>query len=273
MTSHPKGGPAGRFAGRAALVTGASRGIGRAIALRLGSEGAAVAVNFAVNRDAAEEVVAALAEAGAEAVALQADVADRGAVAAMVERALQRFGRIDVLVNNAAVVRHGDLASYSEAALYGDLDEMWRVNVLGIVHTTRAVAPGMIARRAGSIVNIASIAGYANASGGTTFYGSTKAAAINLTKRFAFELGPHNVNVNAVAPGLVRTDVLTRGRSPAEIERMAADFAARSMLRRVGEPPDIAGAVAFLASPDASFVTGQILTVDGGRMDYLTFSG
>jgi len=130
----------------------------------------------------------------------------------------------------------------------------------------------MMSRKAGSIVNVASIAGYGNTSGGTTFYGATKAALIRLTKRFAFELGPYNINVNAVAPGLVRTDILTRGKTPEEIERRVKDFASRSVLGRIGEPADIAAVVAFLASPDASFVTGQILTADGGRTDYLSFS-
>jgi len=262
-----------RFLGRVALVTGASRGIGRAIAERLAHEGGRVAVNFVSNRSAARQVVEGIGAAGGEALAIQADVADSAAVHSMVQQAIERFGRLDVLVNNAAVVHHGDLFSYLDADLYRDLEKMWRVNLQGILHCVRAVIPSMTHQRSGSIVNITSIAGYANASSGTTFYGTTKAAAMTLTKRLAFELGPYNINVNAVAPGLVKTDIVTRGRTPEEVDGLVKDFGGRSALRRVGEPSDSASVVAFLASSDASFMTGQIVTVDGGRMDYLSFSG
>ena len=275
MAARTNGGnPGQRFRGKVALVTGGSRGIGRAVSLRLAREGARIGVNFVSNEPAAAETVEQVNRLGTEAEAVQADVSDRSAVQAMVDRILERFSRIDLLVNNAAIVLDGDLTSYaSDADLDRDLDAMWGVNVRGIINCTRAVLPQMRKRRSGSIVNIASIAGFGNISPLRTFYSATKAAVMNLTKRFALELGPDNINVNSVAPGLVRTDLLVQLSPPQELERVIQEFAGRSVLGRIGEPADIAAAVAFLASSEARFVTGQILTVDGGRMDYLSSSG
>ena len=275
MTTRTDGeNPGQRFRGKVALVTGGSRGIGRAVSLRLAQEGARVGINFVSNEPAAAETVEQVDRLGTEAEAVQADVSDRSAVQAMVDRILERFSRIDVLVNNAGIVLDGDLTSYaSDEDLERDLDAMWGVNVRGIINCTRAVLPQMRKRRSGSIVNIASIAGFGNISPLRTFYSATKAAVMNLTKRFALELGPDNINVNSVAPGLVRTDLLVQLTPPQELERVIQEFAGRSVLGRIGEPDDIAAAVAFLASSEARFVTGQILTVDGGRMDYLSSSG
>ena len=275
MTTRKEGGgPGRRYRGKVALVTGGSRGIGRAVSLRLAQEGARVGVNFVSNARAAAEAVEQVNRLGSEAQAVQADVSDRSAVQAMVDRILERFSRIDILVNNAAIVLDGDVTSYaSDEDLDRDLEAMWGVNVRGIVNCTRAVLPQMRERRSGSIVNVSSIAGYGNISPLRTFYSATKAAVMNLTKRFALELGPDNINVNSVAPGLVRTDLLVQQTPPGELERVIEEFAGRSVLGRIGEPDDIAAAVAYLASSEARFVTGQILTVDGGRMDYLSSSG
>lgn len=275
MTSRTDGGiPGQRFRGKVALVTGGSRGIGRAVSLRLAQEGARVGINFVSNEAAAAETVEQVNQLGTEAEAIQADVSDRSAVRAMVDRILERFSRIDVLINNAAIVLDSDLTSYaSDDDLERDLEAMWGVNVRGIINCTRAVFPQMQERRSGSIVNVSSIAGFANISGLRTFYSATKAAVMNMTKRFALELGPDNINVNSVAPGLVRTDLLVQLNPPQELERVIQEFAGRSVLGRIGEPDDIAAAVAYLASSEARFVTGQILTVDGGRMDYLSSSG
>ena len=275
MTTRTEGvDPGRRFRGKVALVTGGSRGIGRAVSLRLAREGAQVGINFVRNESAAAETVEQVNQLGKEAEAVRADVSDRSAVQAMVERILERFSRIDVLVNNAAIVLDSDLTSYgSDEELDRDLEAMWGVNVRGIINCTRAVLPQMRERRSGSIVNISSIAGYGNISPLRTFYSATKAAVMNLTKRFALELGPDNINVNSVAPGLVRTDLVVQLTPPDELERVIEEFAGRSVLGRVGEPDDIAAAVAYLASSEARFVTGQILTVDGGRMDYLSSSG
>ena len=220
-----------RFVNKTALVTGGGRGIGRAVAIRLAQEGARLVVNFLQNETAAKEVTESIQAMDGEAIAIRANVAEWKAVQQLVQEAQQRLGPIDVLINNAASVRHGDLLTYSENDMDERLEEMWRVNVLGIVHCTWVVMSIMIRRHAGSIVNITSIAGYANSVPGTTFYGATKAAIMQLTKRFAYELGPYQVNVNAVAPGLIRTDLLNTGRSPEEVNNLIADFARRSVLQ------------------------------------------
>ena len=143
---------------------------------------------------------------------------------------------------------------------------------MDVVHVTRAVIPGMKGRRYGSIINISSAAGHGTTLPGTTFYAATKAAVSVLTRRFAMELGPHGITVNAVAPGFILTDMTQRNRGEAELRETVQRLSERAMVRRVGAPEDIANAVAFLASPDAGFVTAQILTVDGGRMDYIGHS-
>lgn len=252
------------LSGKTALVTGASRGLGRAIALRLAREGAAVGVNYRERADQAEAVAAEIRATGGRALPARADVADAAQVRAMVERIAAELGPIDILVNNAGVFRGGDLDDFD----FGQMDGMRRVNVDGLVNVTRAVVGGMKARGFGRIVNVTSIAAHGTALAGTTFYAATKAAVSVLTRRFAMDLGPHGVTVNAVAPGFVPTDMARSTRPPEETERFIASMASRAMVRRVGAPEDIAHAVAFLVDPRSGFVTGQVLTVDGGRMDY-----
>jgi 3-oxoacyl-[acyl-carrier protein] reductase len=186
----------------------------------------------------------------------------------MVDTALRELGAIDVLVNNAGVFRHGSLLTLTEEGL----DDMVAVNVKGVIHCTQAVAPRMLERRSGKIVNISSIAALGTTMADTTPYAATKAAVVALTKRLALELGPYGINVNAICPGFIRTEMAMSGAPLAEVEAGLAGVAQRTMLGRVGAPEDVAQAALFLASDAAGFITGQVLTVDGGRMDFLSHS-
>jgi 3-oxoacyl-[acyl-carrier protein] reductase len=253
------------LAGQAALVTGASRGLGRAIAVRLARNGAAVCLNYRGREDAARSAVDGIREAGGRAVAVRADVADPAQVQTLVQRAAGELGPLSILVNNAGIAVDVTLEDFDPARL----DAMRRTNVDGLIHAIRAVVPSMKARRYGRIVNITSIAAHGTTLPGTTFYAATKAAASVLTRRFAMELGPDGITVNAVAPGFILTDMVKEGRSEQELQGAVARLSERAMVRRVGTPEDIANAVAFLVAPESGFVTAQILTVDGGRMDYI----
>jgi 3-oxoacyl-[acyl-carrier protein] reductase len=258
----------GQMAGwidQVAIVTGSSRGIGRAIARALSAQGAAICINYATRVTEAEAAVAEIASAGGRVVAIQADVADADAVARMVVRTEAELGAVSILVNNAGVSSPATLESYDPAAMA----RMRRVNVDGVIHTIRAVAPGMQERGYGRIVNIASNAAIGTALPGTTFYAATKAEVLILTRRFAMELGRCGVTVNAVAPGWIVTEMARAGRSEEEFEARVRNMSERTMVGRTGRPEDIANAVAFLASPESGFVTAQVITVDGGRMDYI----
>jgi NAD(P)-dependent dehydrogenase (short-subunit alcohol dehydrogenase family) len=248
-----------------ALVTGGGRGIGRATARRLAQHGAAVCVNYAAHAEAADELVAEITKAGGRAIAAAADVADADAVAAIVARTEKELGALTILVNNAGVSWRGTLDEYDADAVA----RMRRINVEGVIHATRAVVAGMRQRRYGRIVNVSSIAALGTGLPGNAFYAATKAEVAILTKRFAMELGPHGITVNAVAPGFVRTDLTRGGRGADDWQATEQRFAEKTMLRRIGEPDDIANAIAFLAAPDSGWITAQLLTVDGGRMDYI----
>lgn len=237
-----------------ALVTGSSRGIGRGIALQLAREGWDICVNYIQHREAAEDVVSQIRTLGRDAIAVQADVADGQAVFAMVKTAEEQLGPISLLVNNAGVAGQ---------ALFQDItDEMWNrymgVNLGGARNTIRAVLPHMLHEKAGCIVNISSMWGLRGASCEVT-YACTKAALIALTRSLALELAPSHIRVNCVAPGVIDTDMVqVLGQDVLE------ELAQQTPLGRLGTPADIAHAVAFFASEKASFITGQVLTADGG---------
>ncbi len=251
-----------------AVVTGGARGIGRASVQWLARRGAAVCVNYAARADAAEALCQEVISHGGRAIAHQADVSDAKAVEAMIARAEADLGPVTILVNNAGIAEQATLDTFDPESF----SRMRAVNVDGVIFATRAVMAGMRARRYGRIVNISSLAGIGTAMPGNAFYAATKAAVIILTRRFAMELGPAGITVNAVAPGYVRTDMTEGRRTPEEWARAKERIGARAMTGRIGEPDDIANAVAFLAAPESGWISGQVLAVDGGRMDYLPHS-
>lgn len=253
------------FRGQTALVTGASRGLGRAIARCLAREGAAVCVNYVARAGEAEAVVDDIRSADGRAIAVRADIGDPAQVHSMVDRVTQELGPVSILVNNAGVAFRATLETFDQAAM----ERMRRTNVDGLVNATAAVVPGMKERRYGRVVNITSIASHGTTLPGNAFYAATKAAVSILTRRFAMELGPHGITVNAVAPGFILTDMVKEGRTEHEYRDIVKRISDRSMVGRAGEPEDIARAVAFLAAPESGFITAQVLTVDGGRMDYI----
>jgi len=240
--------------GRVAIVTGASRGIGRAIALRLARLGAKVVVNYRSSQVEAEAVVEAIEKAGGEAVAVQADISIAPDAGRLAKAALDVFGRVDILVNNAGITRDTLLVRMSEA----DWDHVLDTNLKGAFHCTKAVLRPMMRQRYGRIINISSIAGV-RGNAGQTNYSAAKAGLIGFTKSLAKEVGSRNITANAVAPGYIETE-LTADLSDG-IREAAQEMAA---LGRIGTPEDVAGAVAFLVSDDAGFITGEVLQVDGG---------
>ena len=245
-----------RLEGRTALVTGASRGIGRAIALRLAAEGADVAVNFAGSAAKAEEVKNAIIEMGRKAIAIQADVKDASSVAGMVEEVKKTFGRIDILVNNAGVSRDGLLMRMKDE----DWETVIDTNLRGVFQCTKAVSKIMMKQRYGRIVNMASVVGLVG-NAGQANYAASKAGVIGFSKSVARELASRGITVNMVAPGCIDTD-MTAVLPDKVREAMLADIP----LARVGKPEDVASAVAFLVSDEAAYITGQVINVDGGMV-------
>jgi 3-oxoacyl-[acyl-carrier protein] reductase len=240
--------------GKVAVVTGGSRGIGRAIALRLAAEGARVVVNFQGNQAAADEVVSSIQAAGGDACAVQADVRDIAQAEALIDAAKSAYGRVDILVNNAGTTRDTLIMRMSE----DDWDVVLDTNLKGTFNCIRAVSRQMMRQRYGRIVNITSVSGLSG-NAGQANYASAKAGLIGLTKTVAKELGSRGITCNAVAPGFVPTDLTAS--LPAELVEQAVE---RTALGRAGTADDMAAAVAFFASDEAAYITGQVLAVDGG---------
>lgn len=245
-----------RLDGKVALVTGASRGIGRGIARRLALDGAAVAVNYRSDRDAAEALVSEIEEAGGTALAVTGDVASAADVAAMIDRAVKELGGIHILVNNAGINADNLTVRLSEE----DWDRVVDTDLKGAFLTTKTALRPMMRQRWGRIINIASVVAYTG-NAGQASYAAAKAGLVGLTKSVAREVATRGITANAVAPGLIETEMTER--LPAEIRTWMLD---QIPMDKPGAVDDVAAAVSFLAGDEAAYITGQVLNVDGGMV-------
>ena len=245
--------------GKVALVTGAARGIGAAIAERLAADGASVAINYATSKEDAEALAERIRGNGGKAKAIQADIGNPSQAKAFVDAAVKEFGRLDILVNNAGKFHIGPIGTVDEA----DVRSLFAVNVDGPIFATQAAA-SYFSTEGGRVINVSSIAA-THSLPGLSVYSATKAALDALTRVWAAELGPRGVTVNAVAPGAVDTAMLKAATPRMGGEEAVKGIVARTPLGRLGTTSDVADVVAFLASPDARWVTGQVVEVSGGR--------
>lgn len=240
--------------GKNAIVTGASRGIGRAIALKLAELGANVVVNYRNNASSVEEVVGAIEGKGVKALAVQGDVSNFEDAKKIVDEAQESFGSIDILVNNAGITKDALLMRMKEE----DFDKVINVNLKGVFNCTKHVVPIMMKQRSGRIINISSVVGLAG-NAGQANYAAAKAGIIGFTKSVAKEIASRGVTVNAIAPGYVQTDM-----TEVLSDKIKKEIKSNIPLKRLGTPEDIANTAAFLASDIASYITGQVISVDGG---------
>jgi 3-oxoacyl-[acyl-carrier protein] reductase len=249
--------PAGRLAGRVALVTGAGRGFGRTMAVAFAREGADVVVNYNASAAPAKDVVAEIEALGRKAMAVQADVAREEQVRTLVERTLERFGRVDVLVNNAGIMTRG---AFAEAPMR-DYDAMWAINVTGTLLCTQYALRPMVNARYGRIINLSSqLARAGVGNGGFAAYAATKGAVEAFTRAIALEYGGHGITVNAIAPGGIDTDMSKAVMTPEYRARRIQELP----VRHLGEVEDVAYCAVFLASEQANYLTGQVLQPNGG---------
>ena len=242
------------FSGKAAVVTGGSRGIGRAVCLELAKGGANVVLCYAGNEAAANDTVAACEALGARALAVRCNVAEAGEVKALMDAAVQAFGRIDILVNNAGITRDGLLMMMKDE----DFDAVINANLKGTFLCMKAVSRLMMRQRYGRIVNLSSVVGL-RGNAGQVNYAASKAGVVGMTKSLAKELASRGVTVNAVAPGFIETDMTAAMTDAAKTATLTS-----IPIQKLGAPEDVARAVAFLASEEAGYITGQVLAVDGG---------
>ncbi|CAI8934484.1 beta-ketoacyl-ACP reductase [Priestia megaterium] len=242
--------------GKVAVVTGASRGIGRAVAIELGKLGAKVVVNYSGSEAKALEVVDEIKGLGMDAIAVQANVAESDSVQAMIKEAISTFGSVDILVNNAGITRDNLLMRMKE----DEWDDVINTNLKGVFLCTKAVTRQMMKQRAGRIINISSIVGVSG-NAGQANYVAAKSGVIGLTKTTAKELASRNITVNAVAPGFIATDMTDKLN-----EEVQAEMLKQIPLASFGQPEDVANAVAFLASDASRYITGQTIHVDGGMV-------
>lgn len=242
--------------GKTAIVTGASRGIGRAIACKLAAQGAAVVVNYNGSEDKAKEVEQEIREAGGTASIYRCNVADYAQCEKFIQDVIQEYGRLDILVNNAGITKDGLLMKMSEE----DFDQVIDTNLKGAFHTIRFASRQMLKQKSGRIINMSSISGVAG-NAGQANYAASKAGLIGLTKAAARELASRGITVNAIAPGFIETDM-----TDVLPEKVKEASVAQIPLGRFGKPEQVAAAAAFLASEEAGYITGQVLHVDGGMV-------
>jgi 3-oxoacyl-[acyl-carrier protein] reductase len=242
--------------GKTAVVTGGSRGIGRAIALALASKGANVVVNYTSNREAAEAVVAEINGLGVSGMAVKADVSNSEEVENLVNEVLNSYGSIDILVNNAGITRDNLIIRMTEK----EFDDVINTNLKGAFICTKAASKVMIKQKSGKIINVSSVVGIIG-NAGQSNYAAAKAGLIGFTKSMARELAKRGINVNAVAPGFIETDMTSK-----LSDKVKEEFAQSIPLNRTGKPEDIAKAVLFLASEYSDYITGQVINIDGGMV-------
>ena len=242
--------------GKTAVVTGASRGIGRSIAIKLAMLGVNIVVNYRNSYEAVQEVVKEIQALGARALAVQCDISSYNDVENMMKKSMEEFGSIDILVNNAGITKDGLLMRMKEE----DFDSVIDINLKGAFNCTRHISAIMLKQRSGRIINISSVSGLTG-NAGQVNYSSAKAGILGMTKAVAKELAGRGVTCNAVAPGYIQTD-MTEGLS----EKVKDNIMNAIPLKRLGTPEDVANAVAFLASEEASYITGQVINVDGGMV-------
>lgn len=253
-----------KLKGKVAIVTGAGRGIGEAIAKKLASEGSAIAVAD-INIEEAQRVTKEIKEQGESALAFRTDVSKRNEVFDLVNKTLEGFRALHILVNNAGITRHRPIIDLTEE----DWDVVLEVDLKGVFNCTQAVLKHMMSQRYGKIINISSTAGVGTSNAGMANYAAAKAGVIALTKVTAREAGPYGINVNSVAPGAIVTSITYEGRGKEGGDKFIEERKKLSILGRVGRPEDIANLVLFLASDDSSYMSGQVIRMDGGRVDLM----
>ncbi len=249
----------GKLEKRVAIITGGARGIGKQIALTFASEGADIVIGDIIEMEATAQEIMKL---GRKVITVKTDVTKKADVENMIDTTIGKFKKVDILVNDAGITRPGKLLEIAEE----NWDAVFNVNLKGVFLCTQAVAKHMVEQKYGKIVSIASMAGLRGFTPNQAIYGPSKAGVIQFTRVCAVQLGPYGINVNAIAPGVIKTDILSTRRSPEEVQQIIERGEKQAALRRIGTTQDIANVALFLASEDSSFITGQVISADGGYL-------